>query len=223
MIEVTNSFMIPFLKLFVVEVGNVIFTFATNIYTPNDLVTHVRQFFRPARRGNRSATNLSSAVDDGADDTSVEENEDSDIDDDDDTDSSGDACGVTVVTNHATKIQQLDTDNEEDRDNDVIVALEEGETVLDKAENFFDSGASSDAHGTFKSSLGCDDVTSACGCALNLIEFLQLGKTEKGALTIASKHNSRNGRWFGQKPKKDVLVEDSGDTDLCVEETVELS
>ena len=36
-------------------------------------------------------------------------------------------------------------------------------------------------------------------------------------MTIASKYNSRNGRWFSQKPKKDVLVEDSGDADLYIE------
>ena len=115
-IEVTNSFMIPFPKLFGVEVDNSIFTFATNIDTPTDLVTHVRQLFRPAKRDTRGATNLSSAVDNGVDDASVEENEDSDLDDDDDTDSSGDAGGVTVVTNHAAEIQQLDEDNEEDGD-----------------------------------------------------------------------------------------------------------
>ena len=69
----------------------------------------------------------------------------------------------------------------------------------------------------FKSLLVCDDIKSVCSRALNLVELLQLGKMEKGALTTASKYNSRNGRWFSQKPKKDSLVEDSGDADLYIE------
>ena len=74
-----------------------------------------------------SVTNLSLAVDDGADEDSAEENEDSNLDDDDDTDSSVDAGGVTFITNHDAEIQQLDVDNEEDGDDDVIVVSEEGE------------------------------------------------------------------------------------------------
>ena len=35
--------------------------------------------------------------------------------------------------------------------------------------------------------------------ALKMVELLQLGKLEKGALTSDSKYNSRNGRWFSQK------------------------
>ena len=121
-IEVTNSFMIPFLKLFGVEVSNGISPFATNIDTPNDLVMRVRQFFRPARRNARGTINLSSVVDKDADDASAEENEDSDLDDNDDTDSTCDAGGVAVVANHAAETQQLYAGNEEDGDNGAIVA-----------------------------------------------------------------------------------------------------
>ena len=216
-IEVTNSFVIPFLKLFGVEAGNGLSPFATNINTPNDLETRVRQFFHPARRDTRGAASLSSAVGDGAVDASVEEAEDGGLDDDDDTDSTGDAGGVTVTTNHVAEIQQLDADSEEDGDDDVKVASKEGEVApTDEAENFFDSRASSDACDMFKSLLGCDDVTSVCGCACNLVELLQLGKMEKGALTTASKCNSRNGCWFGQKQKKDSSVEDGSDADLHI-------
>ena len=219
-IEVTNSFMLPFLKLFGVEVGNGLSPFATNIDTPDDLVIQLRQFFRPARRDARGATSFSLAVNNGADATSVDEEEDSVLDDDndDDDDDTSSSGGVSTITNHAAEIQQLDVDNEEDEDDDVIVVSKEDEAATaDKVENFFDSGASSDAYDMFKSLLGCGDITSVCDWALNLVELLQLGKMEKGALTAASKYNSRNGRWFGQKPKKDSLVEDGGDADLYIE------
>ena len=41
----------------------------------------------------------------------------------------------------------------------------------DKAENFFDNGASSDTYDMFKNLLGCEDVTSVCGYALKLVEY----------------------------------------------------
>ena len=69
----------------------------------------------------------------------------------------------------------------------IVVSKEGGEVVLiDKAENAFDREVSSDACDMFKSLLGCDDATRAWSCFI-LVELLQLGKIEKGALTIASK------------------------------------
>ena len=47
----------------------------------------------------------------------------------------------------------------------------------------------------------CNDINDVSGCALKLVQLLQLGKLESGSITLASKHNSRNGRWFSQKSK----------------------
>ena len=73
MTEVTNQFMIPFFKLFGVEVGNGLSPFVTNIDTPNDLITRVSQLFRPARCDTRGTNSISLAVDNKTDDISAEE------------------------------------------------------------------------------------------------------------------------------------------------------
>ena len=58
------------------------------------------------------------------------------------------------MTAHVAEIQQLDAENEEDEDDDVIVVSKEGRVApTDKAENFFDSGAGSDACDMFKTLL----------------------------------------------------------------------
>ena len=48
-IEVVNSWMLPFLKVFGVEEGNGLSPFAVPIETPNDLITMVEQFFKPPK------------------------------------------------------------------------------------------------------------------------------------------------------------------------------
>ena len=48
---------------------------------------------------------------------------------------------------------------------------------------------------------------------LKLMELLQLGKLEKGALTTLSKYKSRNDRWFTAKEKKKTNEVESDDGD----------
>ena len=55
--------------------------------------------------------------------------------------------------------------------------------------------------------------------APKMLQLIQLGKLEKGAISTSSKVNSRHGRWFSQE-KKSVLVGDnvggSLDVDICI-------
>ena len=52
----------------------------------------------------------------------------------------------------------------------------------------------------------CHNIGDVGVCALKLVQLLQLGKLEKGAVSTSSKYNSRNGRWFSQKSKKDCSI-----------------
>ena len=53
MLEFTNSFMIPFLKLFGVEECNRLSPFAVDISSPKHLLTLVETFFKPPKRETR--------------------------------------------------------------------------------------------------------------------------------------------------------------------------
>ena len=55
--------------------------------------------------------------------------------------------------------------------------------------------------------LECNHVRDVPNCALKLIEFLQLGKLEKGSLSPLSKYLSCNSCWFTAKTKKLHLKE----------------
>ena len=55
-----------------------------------------------------------------------------------------------------------------------------------------------------------------------MVQLIQLGKVEKGAVSTASKFNSRNGRWFSQKKRSAVVganAEGSRDVDddICIQ------
>ena len=57
-IEVVNSWMLPFLKVFGVEEGNGLSPFAVPIETPSYLLTVVEQFFKPPKRDNRGNSTI---------------------------------------------------------------------------------------------------------------------------------------------------------------------
>ena len=61
-IEVVNSWMMPFLKLFGVEVGNGLSPFAVDIDTPSDLLALIDQFFKPPKRDMRGNTTLDDKI-----------------------------------------------------------------------------------------------------------------------------------------------------------------
>jgi hypothetical protein len=51
--------------------------------------------------------------------------------------------------------------------------------------------------------VSCNSIDGVGDICLKLVELLQLGKLEQGSVSPASKVNSRNARWFNQKPSKD--------------------
>ena len=50
---------------------------------------------------------------------------------------------------------------------------------------------------------GLHDVSSS---ALNLVQLIQLGKLEQGAITTLSKFKSRNESWFNQSKTKTTVL-----------------
>ena len=208
-IAVTNAWMTPFLRLFGVEAGNGLSPFATDINSPSDLRVMIAQFFRAPRRDRRGNNNI-----DGDVPGDVEDEVDMDVEDEIVEEVNG-AVGllpISVITNHVTEIQQADEEGDES-DDDVTVVEENNTTNVVEVEDFFDSGAIS-AFDYFKALLMCNDINDVSGCALKLVQLLQLGKLESGAITLASKHNSRNGCWFSQKSKtKDNSEGGDGDGD----------
>ena len=80
--------------------------------------------------------------------------------------------------------------------------------------------SSSDAYDCFKKLLLCNDINEVGSHALNLVQTLQLGKLEKGAVSSAAKFKSRNQRWFTVNNKKKVFdVDDNtiSDTNLYIQ------
>ena len=65
--------------------------------------------------------------------------------------------------------------------------------------------------------MGCNYIGNVSQCALDLVQLLQLGRLEKGAITNSAQYNSRNGRWFSQKATAEIdnafpALEDGEDT-----------
>ena len=204
--EVTTAWMKPFLNLFGVTEGNGLSPFATDINTPSDLMVMVKQFFRPPKRDTRG---IGTVVDDNTDDDSVVE-----LDDDEPAaTSNGDSSGANIVVDHVTEIQQVDVDGDltgDEDDTDTVAPAVDPEVAVE-VENFFDVGTSDDLQYVFRTLLHCGNLNDVSVHARELVKLLQLGKSEKGAVTTASKYNSLNGRWFSQKVKKDDAGSGNGD------------
>ena len=79
---------------------------------------------------------------------------------------------------------------------------------------FFDSGNSSGSYMQFKRLVSCRDIFYVSINALHLIELLQLGHIDMGAVDTGLKFKSHNQRYFIAK-KKDtspVGLDDDGNT-----------
>ena len=222
-IEMTNSWMLPFLKKFGVIDGNGLSPFAVDIETPVDLRQLIEQFFCTQKRdtrGNNSTTNCSnnegSAEEDVIDDELM---------------GSSEALGSpakpasaapspSVIAAHMRDIATADRDaNDDDSGGDEdSIASEDDETSssvtdsdLSGQEVSIDGGNSSASFAQFKVLLRHVTLGGISNEALNLIEFLQIGKLEKGAVSTSSKFKSRNDRWFTAKQKKNAPATDECD------------
>ena len=113
-IEVVNSWMLPFLKVFGVEEGNGLSPFAVTIDKPSDLLALVEQFFKPPKRDNRGNSTL-------ADEDVVAENVDP-LDDEDDVEeictssNEGTSLPVGVLEHYVDEIRQAAGDDSTDDD-----------------------------------------------------------------------------------------------------------
>ena len=87
--------------------------------------------------------------------------------------------------------------------------------------NFFDVGDSENAFNHFKALVRCRDITDVPICTLKLVQLVQLGNLEKGALSSSASFQSRNDRWFSQKKKKMVSVGDKGSDDAVAENYIQ--
>ena len=80
--------------------------------------------------------------------------------------------------------------------------------------------SSSYAYDCFKKLLLCNDINKVGSHALNLVQTLQLGKLEKGAVSSAAKFKSRNQRWFTVNNKKKVFDNENktvSDTNIYIQ------
>jgi len=192
----TTAIMTGSLHLFGVVPGNGLSPFAVDIDTATDLQRLVELFFSPHKKGARG--NIIPSV------TSIDTNDDIVVNDEDGLiDNIGEALSADVIANYVTEIQQVG-----DNDDELPIVVEElvtsnlsmdGDDILP----LFDNGNSVMAKEAFKALIDCVDLDDVCDKALSLVKVLQLGHIDKGAVTTASKFNSRNGRWFSQKKKKD--------------------
>jgi len=197
-IEVVNSWMLPFLKVFGVEEGNGLSPFAVAIEKPSDLLALVEQFFKPPKRDKRGNSTLDD--DDVAEDVDLLEEEDL-VEEVSQASNGVNSLPVGVLEHHVNGIRQSASD--ESIDDDLILDDDEDDatTATEEASNetFFEAGAQSSAFDHFKRLMRCSDIAIVPDCALDLIKLVDLGKLEKGAMSSAAHFKSRNGRWFSQK------------------------
>ena len=61
-------------------------------------------------------------------------------------------------------------------------------------DNLFDAGDSINAYAQFKALVRCDNISNIPPCALKVVELVELGEMEKGAVSSTGHYNSRNAR-----------------------------
>ena len=87
------------------------------------------------------------------------------------------------------------------------------DSVQDNAElenNLFDAGDSSNAYAQFKTLVRCDNISNIPLCALKVVELVELGEMEKGAVSSAGYYNLRNARWFNEKKAMAATTNEPG-------------
>ena len=89
-----------------------------------------------------------------------------------------------------------------------------------QAMKLFEAGAQSSTFDHFKRLLRCSDIAIIPDCALDLIKLVDLGKLEKGAVSLAAHFKSRNGRWFSQKKRagETANVDEESDAPICIQQ-----
>jgi len=194
-LEFTNLFMIPFLKLFGVEEGNGLSPFAVDISSPKDLLSLVETFFKPPKEETRGR---SSEVDQ---DLPAEEPAPITVEE---------SLPASIIANYMNELQTAEG-SEDGGD----LLHEDGfvDSVQDSTEvetNFFDAGDSSNAYAQFKALVRCENISNIPLCALKVVELEELGKMEKGAVSSAGHYNSRNARWFNKKKTMAATTNESG-------------
>ena len=198
-IGMSNAWMVQFLKIFGVVEGNGLSPFVTSIDSPSDLSALIDRFFRPAKsdtRGNKALSDISAIVENG---DGVEDlNEELGVEAEEAGGTGAPTVSADVVAAHVTEIQHAE--NNDNVDDGTVVqdvpTLPAGEAEI---ECLFDSGDSQEAYYHFKLLLTCNGIGDVGNASLKVVQLLQLGKLEKGSVTLDAKHNSRNGRWFSQK------------------------
>jgi len=221
-IEVVNSWMLPFLKVFGVEEGNGLSPFAVAIESPSDIQALIDKFFKSPKRDKWRNSTL--ADDDVAE--SVDLDEEDDVEEVSQDINSVNSLPVGILEHH--EICQATSDESID---DVLILdddEDDASTATDEAssETLFDAEAQYSAFDYFKRLMRCSDIVIIPDCALDLIKLVDLGKLEKGAMSSAAHFKSRNGRWFsqtktsGKNKEKQRLVgaTDAGDTAAAVTE-----
>ena len=195
-IEQGVTIMMPFLKKFGVIEGNGLSPFATKIETPSDLHKLIVAYFTTAswplstsannsQHGGTNSSSLSGVIASHINDITVtteKTDPDSIIGDDGD------------LEERAVEEGSGDSDGDCDEDwegqgNERVISFDppsyKGKTTLD----------------FFMMLLQTDRLCDVGMSALNLIELLQLGKLDKGAVSTSGggKFNSLSGRWFSAK------------------------
>lgn len=144
-----------------------------------------------------------------------------------DNDASSGALPVNVVEGHVNATQAAERGAVNDGlfvPNDLSTGGTEGDSEVEvEVEKFFYDADGGKAYLCFKELMRCDDLREVQYSTLQLVQLLELGKLEKGAVSTESKYNSRNGRWFNLKQKKNdsssegVEGPSNGESDLYIE------
>ena len=218
-IEVVNSWMLPFLKVFGVEKGNGLSPFAVPIETPSDLLTMVEQFFKPPKRDNRGNSTIDD--DDAEDGDLLDEGDDVEELSQSRSSNKEKSLPVSLMEHFVNEISKAGNDESNDDDLISVDCEDDGSTTAEDTSNetFFEAGAQSSTFDHFKRLLRCSDIAIIPDCALDLIKLIDLGKLEKGAVSLAAHFKSRNGRWFSQKKTAGDLanVDEESDAPICIQ------
>jgi hypothetical protein len=206
--NMASTKMRPFLELFGVVEGNGLTPFAASIDTTEELLEMVKEYFKPPKRDLRGLNDTDG--DNAAEDVEYM-SEDDEINQCMNVD--GDEMSPDVMDAFMTDIAEAEAMCQ---DSNSFVSIElvgaascSDETILDSEssivnaiEPFFNNVDPSGFFLEFKAMLQCEKIDNIGSHALKIMELLQLGKIEKGAMSMEGKYKSLNARWFGCKHSK---------------------
>ena len=109
-----------------------------------------------------------------------------------------DALVTEVVLHHVQEIYNATAADDHDDltpNTDGAVAVDQSTSKVE-VKKFFDGGESWNIFDHFKALTKSTDLNHIGVCALKMIQLIQLGKVEKGTISMSSKVNLEHGRWF---------------------------